>query len=396
MSGSPRPPAGSTPGPWLLAASLVLVALNLRPALSSVSPVLAAVQAELGLSATAAGLLTTLPVLCLGVFAPLAPRLSERFDAERTVLGVLLVLAAGTALRGWLGAWGLFAGALIAGASIGVIGVLLPGIVKRDFPKQVGLMMGIYTMALCLGAAVAAGATVPLQRAFGGDWRPALAIWGALAVVAALAWWPHLRLAHRQTLPSAGPSLWRNGLAWAVTLFMGLQSSLAYCVMGWLPPILVDRGLDPLHAGFVLSTSVAIQLTTAFSGPWIAMRLGRDQRPTLWLMTALTLAGLLGCLFAPLAGVWAWAVVLGLGQGGSFSVALLLIVLRARDVPTAARLSGMSQGVGYSVAALGPLGVGLLHDLTGGWAVVGAFFVLIAAAAAAAAAVAGRPRVIGE
>ena len=395
MSGSPRPPAGSTPGPWLLAASLVLVALNLRPALSSVSPVLAAVQAELGLSATAAGLLTTLPVLCLGVFAPLAPRLSERFDAERTVLGVLLVLAAGTALRGWLGAWGLFAGALIAGASIGVIGVLLPGIVKRDFPKQVGLMMGIYTMALCLGAAVAAGATVPLQRAFGGDWRPALAIWGALAVVAALAWWPHLRLAHRQTLPSAGPSLWRNGLAWAVTLFMGLQSSLAYCVMGWLPPILVDRGLDPLHAGFVLSTSVAIQLTTAFSGPWIAMRLGRDQRPTLWLMTALTLAGLLGCLFAPLAGVWAWAVVLGLGQGGSFSVALLLIVLRARDVPTAARLSGMSQGVGYSVAALGPLGVGLLHDLTGGWAVVGAFFVLIAAAAAAAAAVAGRPRVIG-
>lgn len=397
-SAASSPPLAAAPAlrhPWLLAASLVLVALNLRPALSSVSPVLAVIQAELGLSATAAGLLTTLPVLCLGLFAPLAPRLSERFDAERTVLGVLLVLAAGTALRGCLGAWGLFAGALIAGASIGVIGVLLPGIVKRDFPKHVSLMMGVYTMALCLGAAMAAGATVPLQRAFGNDWRPALAVWGALAVVAALAWAPHLHLAHRQVRPPAGPGLWRNGLAWAVTLYMGLQSSLAYCVFGWLPPILVDRGLDPLQAGLVLSTSVAVQLTTAFSGPWIAMRLGRDQRPTLWLMLGFSLAGLLGCLFAPLAGVWAWAVVLGLGQGGMFSVALLLIVLRAKDAPMAARLSGMSQGVGYTVAALGPFGVGLLHDFTGGWTAVGWFFAAITLAAAAAGAVAGRARVIG-
>lgn len=396
-SAASSPPLAAAPAlrrPWLLAASLVLVALNLRPALSSVSPVLAVIQAELGLSATAAGLLTTLPVLCLGLFAPLAPRLSERFDAERTVLGVLLVLAAGTALRGWLGAWGLFAGALIAGASIGVIGVLLPGIVKRDFPKHVSLMMGVYTMALCLGAAMAAGATVPLQRMFGNDWRPALAVWGALAVVAALAWAPHLHLAHRQVRPPVGPGLWRNGLAWAVTLYMGLQSSLAYCVFGWLPPILVDRGLDPLQAGLVLSTSVAVQLTTAFSGPWIAMRMGRDQRPTLWLMLGFSLAGLLGCLFAPLAGVWAWAVVLGLGQGGMFSVALLLIVLRAKDAPMAARLSGMSQGVGYTVAALGPFGVGLLHDVTGGWAAVGWFFVAITLAAAAAGAVAGRSRVI--
>lgn len=397
-SAASSPPLAAAPAlrrPWLLAASLVLVALNLRPALSSVSPVLAVIQAELGLSATAAGLLTTLPVLCLGLFAPLAPRLSERFDAERTVLGVLLVLAAGTALRGWLGAWGLFAGALIAGASIGVIGVLLPGIVKRDFPKHVSLMMGVYTMALCLGAAMAAGATVPLQRMFGNDWRPALAVWGALAVVAALAWAPHLHLAHRQVRPPVGPGLWRNGLAWAVTLYMGLQSSLAYCVFGWLPPILVDRGLDPLQAGLVLSTSVAVQLTTAFSGPWIAMRMGRDQRPTLWLMLGFSLAGLLGCLFAPLAGVWAWAVVLGLGQGGMFSVALLLIVLRAKDAPMAARLSGMSQGVGYTVAALGPFGVGLLHDVTGGWAAVGWFFAAITLAAAAAGAVAGRARVIG-
>ena len=378
---------------WL-ALSIVLVALNLRPALSSVSPVLAAVQAELGLSATAAGLLTTLPVLCLGLFAPLAPWLSERFDSERTVLGVLIVLGAGTALRGLFGPWGLFAGALLAGASIGVIGVLLPGILKREYPQQVGLMMGIYTMALCLGAAMAAGATVPAQRLFGGDWRPALAVWSVLAALAALAWWPHLRLAHHHTRQPPGPSLWRNRLAWAVTLYMGLQSSLAYCVFGWLPPILADRGVEPLQAGLMLSSSVAVQLITAFTGPWIAMRLGRDQRPTLWLMLTLALAGLLGCLFAPLSTVWLWVVLLGLGQGGQFSVALLLIVLRSRDGPMAARLSGMSQGVGYTVAALGPFAVGVLHDLTGGWAAVGVLFTLLTLAAAVAGGVAARQGVI--
>lgn len=394
MTARHRGPGGAHP--WLLAISLVLVAFNLRPALSSVSPVLADVQAQLGLSATAAGLLSTLPVLCLGVFAPLAPRLAERYDPERTVLGVLLVLAVGTALRGAFGAWGLFAGALMAGAAIGVIGVLLPGIVKRDFPQQVGLMMGIYTMALCLGAATAAGATVPLQRAFGGDWRPALAAWGMLPVLAALAWWPHLGPVQHQPPPPAGPGLWRSGLAWAVTLFMGLQSALAYCVLAWLAPILVDRGMDALQAGFVMSTSVALQLVTAFCGPWIAMRLGRDQCPTIWLMMALSLAGMLGLLFAPLPSVWLWAVVLGLGQGGAFSVAMLLIVLRTGDVATAARLSGMSQGVGYVLAACGPLGVGLLHDLTGDWVAVGVFFVLIAAVATAAGSVAGRSRVIGD
>jgi CP family cyanate transporter-like MFS transporter len=378
--------------PWLLIAGLVLVALNLRPALSSLSPVLAQVQQALGLSATAAGLLTTLPVLCLGLFAPFAPWLMQRFDAERAVFGVLFLLAAGTALRGLLGSAGLFAGALLAGASIGVIGVLLPGIVKREFARHPGPMMGLYTMALCLGAALGAGATVPLARAFGGDWRPALAAWGLLALLGAAAWWPQLR---RHTAAPAAPatgSLWRSPLAWAVTLYMGLQSSLAYCVFGWLPPMLVARGATPLEAGFVLSVSVLVQLITAFTGPWLATHVGRDQRPVLLLMLGTALAGLLGCLHAPLAGVWLWAVLLGLGQGGQFSVALLLIVLRAPSPQRAAQLSGMSQGVGYSVAALGPLGVGLLHDLTGGWDAVGVLFGGLTAAAAAAGWFAGQNR----
>jgi len=239
-------------------------------------------------------------------------------------------------------------------------------------------------MALCLGAALAAGATVPLKNAFGGDWRPALAIWGAFALLGALAWLPQLRVHDPGQRPTqAGAGLWRDGLAWAVTLYMGLQSSLAYCVFAWLPPILIDRGASPLEAGFLLSVSIMMQLVSAFGGPWLAMRIGSDQRPTLCLMLLLGLAGLLGCLYAPLASIWLWVVLLGLGQGGQFSVALLLIVLRSRDTPTAARLSGMAQGVGYTLAALGPLAVGLLHDLTGGWGAASVLFTVVTLAALA-------------
>ena len=156
--------------PWLLLLGLILVALNLRPALSSMAPLLADVSSSLGLSAARAGLLTTLPVLCLGLFAPTAPILARRFGAERVVLGILLTLAAGILLRSAFGEVGLFAGSLVAGASIGIIGVLLPGIVKRDFARQAGAMTGVYTMALCLGAALAAGATVPLSHYFGDRW----------------------------------------------------------------------------------------------------------------------------------------------------------------------------------------------------------------------------------
>lgn len=378
----------------LLIAGLVLVSLNLRPALSSVSPVLAWIQASLGLSATAAGLLTTLPVLCLGLFAPLAPRLAARLGSERTVFVVLLVLAAGTALRAVLGVTGLFLGALLAGASIGVIGVLLPSLIKRDFPRHIGTMMGVYTMALCLGAAMAAGATVPLMDALDGSWRGALAAWAVLAVAAAALWWPQVRpQAGAAPMPPGAP-LWRDRLAWAVTLYMGLQSALAYCVFGWLPPILIDRGVAPLQAGLVVSVSVLVQLVTAFTGPWIAMRLGRDQRPTLLLMLGLALVGWLGCVAGPLQGLWLWAVLQGLGQGGQFSVALLLIVLRSPDAPTAARLSGMSQGVGYTLASLGPLALGLSHDLLGDWSAAGPLFTAVTLGAAAAGWFAAQNRLI--
>ncbi|NMX91719.1 MULTISPECIES: CynX/NimT family MFS transporter [unclassified Pseudomonas] len=379
---------------WLLLLGLVLVALNLRPALSSMAPLLNDVSDSLGLSAARAGLLTTLPVLCLGLFAPLAPVLARRFGAERVVLGILLTLAAGIILRSSLGAVGLFAGSLLAGASIGIIGVLLPGIVKRDFARHAGVMTGVYTMALCLGAALAAGATVPLSQHFGDSWKIGLGFWMVPALLAALCWLPQVgqkQGGHQVAYRVRG--LLRDPLAWQVTLYMGLQSSLAYIVFGWLPSILIDRGLSATQAGLVLSGSVIVQLASSLAAPWLATR-GKDQRLAIVVVMLLTLGGLFGCLYAPLDGLWGWAIVLGLGQGGTFSLALTLIVLRSRDAHVAANLSSMAQGIGYTLASLGPLAVGLVHDWTGGWAATGWIFALLGAGAIIAGLGAGRARYV--
>ena len=366
---------------WLLLLGLVLVALNLRPALSSMSPLLGEVSRSLGLSAAKAGLLTTLPVLCLGLFAPLAPMLARRFGSERVVLGILLTLAAGIVLRSAFGEVGLFAGSVVAGASIGIIGVLLPGIVKRDFAKQAGAMTGVYTMALCLGAALAAGSSVPLSQHFGNSWAVGLGFWIVPALVAAAVWLPQARKGHGlHHVAYRVRGLLRDPLAWQVTLYMGLQSSLAYIVFGWLPSILIGRGLTPTQAGVVLSGSIMVQLISALTAPWLATR-GKDQRVGILVVMALTLGGLFGCLYAPIDGLWGWAIVLGLGQGGTFSLALTLIVLRSRDAHVAANLSGMAQGFGYTLASLGPFAVGIVHDLTGGWNAVGWIFGIIGLAA---------------
>ncbi|WLG71191.1 CynX/NimT family MFS transporter [Pseudomonas brassicacearum] len=381
--------------PWLLLLGLILVALNLRPALSSMAPLLSEVSRSLGLSAAQAGLLTTLPVLCLGLFAPLAPVLARRFGAERVVLGILLTLAGGIVLRSAFGQVGLFVGSILAGASIGVIGVLLPGIVKRDFAKQAGTMTGVYTMALCLGAAMAAGATVPLSEQLGHSWALGLGFWVVPALLAAVFWLPQVgekHGAHQVAYRVRG--LLRDPLAWQVTLYMGLQSSLAYIVFGWLPSILIGRGLTPTQAGLVLSGSVIVQLISSLSAPWLATR-GKDQRLAIVIVMLMVLGGLFGCLYAPLDGLWGWAILLGLGQGGSFSLALTLIVLRSRDAHVAANLSSMAQGFGYTLASLGPFAVGVVHDLTGGWNALGWIFGLVGLGAIIVGIGAGRTLYVG-
>jgi CP family cyanate transporter-like MFS transporter len=371
--------------------ALMLVAFNLRPALSSIGPMLRTIGNSFTLSSTALGILTTLPVLFLGLAAPLAPKLASRLGIERTVLVVLAVLALALLLRPYSGLAGLFAGTAIAGGCIGIMGVLLPGIVKRDFPNHASLMTGIYTAALCSGAAIAAGTTEPLRELFHQQWRPALAFWLAPAVIALVAWWVQLSDKKLGVKPRKlrGKSIYRDRLAWQIALYMGLQSSLAYTVFGWLPTILQDRGIGAVEAGLALSASILMQVVSAIAAPLIASQM-RDQRAMISLMMLLVIVGLAGCIYGPMNQMWLWVVLLGLGQGGGFSLALTLLVVRARDADGAGRLSGMAQSLGYIMAAFGPLLVGVLRDVSGGWQAAGGFLIAIGLGATLAGLKAGR------
>jgi CP family cyanate transporter-like MFS transporter len=251
-------------------------------------------------------------------------------------------------------------------------------------------------MALCGGAAVAAGLTVPVEEAIGGGFPPALAVWAVPAVVVAAIWLPQA-FGPGTRIRRGGvrvEGLWRDAIAWQLTLFMGLQSALAYCVFGWLAPILRERGLDAVTAGAVVSASVMMQVAACLVVPPIAVKC-RDQRAVNVVLAACATFALIGFLFAPLSTVWVWAVIQGIGQGGLIAVAMTMIVLRSPDSNVAAHLSGMAQFIGYLLAATGPLLVGVIHGLTGGFAASAVLLVVIGFAAALAGLGAGRALHVG-
>jgi len=376
--------------------AIVLAALNLRPAVVAISPLLGEIRADEGLSAGAAGLLTTLPVLCFGLLAPVAPVLARRWGLERVLLASLLVLCVGFAVRLVPTTGALFAGTIVAGCAIGLGNVLLPALVKRDFADRVGLMTGLYSMSLSGGAALAAGLTLPVASAVGLDWRGALATWGVLAVAGALVWGPR---ALRASLPGAtgfralpSPdgrgSVWRSPLAWAVTAVMGTQSLSFYATSAWLPEIFVSHGLSPEAGGWMLALCNLVGIAGSFVTPVVAGRM-RRQRGVGVVLVVLVGGGLLGLALAPAASVL-WVVLLGLGQGGGISLALVLMALRARDAAHTSELSGMAQSAGYVLAACGPLGVGLAHDASGAWTLPLLLLVVVAAAQGVAVWFAGR------
>lgn len=375
---------------WLLA-GIVLVAVNLRPAITSVGPLLGEIRVDLDLSGAAAGLLTTLPVLCLGVFAPLAAVLGRRFDLKVVLVACLPVLTAGILLRSGPSMWTLFGGTVIIGAAIGVANVVVPGLIKQIFPLRIALVTAVYTTVLNVSSAAAAGAMVPVGTALDAGWRLPLGLLAVPAVIAALYWVPLLRGASaHQPEASRIRGLWGNPLVWQVTTFMGCQSMLAYVVFGWLPTIVEGHGMSAATAGLVLSVSNLVQAAGALSVPVLARR-ARDQRPLVLLVVGFTVVGLAGIVLIP-AGVWVWAVVLGLGQGAGFGLALTLIGLRSYDDRVAIRLSGLAQTAGYLIAAVGPLMVGVLHDATGGWLVALAALLGVAAVETVTGLGAGRDR----
>jgi CP family cyanate transporter-like MFS transporter len=381
---APMPAAPTLARQVFLGVSLILIAFNLRPVFGSVSVLLPEVMRDTGMGPTGASLLTTLPLLCLGIFAMPAPALARRFGPERTLFGALLLICIGTLLRGTGSLPLLFAATALAGAGIAVGNVLLPGLVKRDFPTHAAMMTGLYTLAVCAGASSSTAFTVPLERhVFHGSWALTLAAWALPAALVLLLWAPQALAA--KPLPAhaqaRGGSLWHDPLAWQVMGFMGLQSALAYIVLGWLAPLLRERGLDGAEAGYVVALSILVQLGACLVTPSIAARC-RDQRALAVGMAAITLMAMLALIFAPLSGRWLWAVLLGCGQGGSFALALSLIVMRSPDSATTAQLSAMAQGGGYVLASGGPLLAGLLRGWTGSFQSSALLLVMLALAMA--------------
>ncbi|MFC6884951.1 MULTISPECIES: CynX/NimT family MFS transporter [Actinomadura] len=352
---------------WTLT-GLVLLTVNLRAAITGISPMLSDIQDTFGLSGVGVSVLTTLPVLCLGAFASLAPVVARRLGAETAIAGALVMITIGILLRVVPAQAALYAGTVVAGAGIAMGNVLMPAVIKRVFPSRVGSLTGLAMMLMAASGAIAAGVAVPLDDA--GGWRLALAVWAVPSLVAALAWGPLAVRGRRaappaEAAPKAEGSLLRSPVAWYVAAFMGLASLMFYVLMSWLPEVMRDHGYAPATAGMMVSAMMIIGIPLGFAVPVFAARL-RDQRAVVVGVAATMAAGIGGLLLAPSLG-WVWVALLGVGTGSAFPLAYTLLSLRSPSPAVAARLSGMAQTGGYLLAGLGPLAVGVLHSATGGW-----------------------------
>jgi MFS transporter, CP family, cyanate transporter len=355
----------------LIAVALVALAFNLRPAATSVGPVLQDIRSGLGLGPITAGVLTTLPVLCFAAFGALAPAAARAVGAHRLMLTSLGLLTAGLGARAIATSEAVFfASSVAALAAMATANVLLPSLVKQHFAHSIGLMTGIYTTALAIGLTCASALTVPVASAVD-SWRGGLGVWALTALVAALPW---LGLLRHDVKPEIGrhaaistSQVLRSPLAWAMAAFFGLQSLQAYAIFGWLPQIFRDAGFSASSAGLLLGLTAAIGIPISFVLPRLAVRL-HSQTPLVLVLCASYIAGYVGLILWPVQGAVLEALAVGIGLG-LFPVILTLISLRARTSDGTAALSGFTQSVGYLIAAVGPFLVGTLYGSTGAWTV---------------------------
>lgn len=356
----------------LLIAGILLVAVNLRPALASVGPLVGDIRLSTGLTNSMVGLLTTLPLVAFGIISMLTPLFTRRFGMGGTLLGAMALLTFGAAIRAidWLPA--LFTGTVLIGIAIAFGNVLLPSLAKRKFADHSGWITSLYSGAMGLGASLAAGLSVPLADHLELGWRGALGFWAIPASMAFVLWIPQLRRLRRsdsnRSFQQAIRDLGASPLAWKVALYMGLQSFTYYVILAWLPAIVMDRGFDASFSGWMLSLSQATGVVGSLIIPIVAGR-GTDQRGVVLALAAVELAGLAGLFFAYGSWLVFWISILGFVLGGSFGLALLFLVVRSKDADTVTELSGMAQSIGYLVAATGPTLIGSLFDLTGAWTI---------------------------
>lgn len=393
----------------MLLLGILLVAANLRPSITAVGPVLDDIRSSLQLSSAGASVLISIPLVAFAVFSPVAPWISRRLGLEGALGAALGVLAVAIVTRSLPWTPALWIGTALLGAAIAVMNVVLPSLVKRDYPDRVGQITGVYAAVLSGVAAIAAGVAVPIAGLAHEGWRWSLGIWAGLALVGLAVLAPRLRPAPEPATaaPAAPPdgaphplpsrayrSPWASVLGWQVTLFMGVQSTIYFTLITWLPSIEQSTGVSAATAGFhqlLLNTAGIVgSLLTAAA----IHRRANDQRALATVIAVLLGFGLAGELAIPALSA-VWVCVIGLGTGGSISLALSLFALRAGHHRQAAELSGMAQSIGYLMAAGGPIAIGLLHDATGSWNAALVVLLLLVVAQLGVSVLAARNRQIG-
>ncbi|MGH7642712.1 MAG: MFS transporter [Candidatus Dormibacteria bacterium] len=382
----------------LAVVAILLLAFNLRLAVSSTPPILA----DLGLGAAGQSLLVTVPVLCFGLAALAGPWLRRRLGEEQLLLGAISALTLGLAMRAIWTSGGLFPGTVVAALAVAIMNVVVPAVVRGRFAAHAAAMTSAYTVSLSVGAGLAAGLTVPILHG-SKSLHLALGIWAVPAVVALLVWltqvdtWrPSVSQRQSAVAPASAPGsrLWTSPVALGVTAFFGLQSLVYYAMLSWLPATYRSRGDSPAAAGFLLAVLATVGILGNLAGPALASRT-RDQRLAVLVGISITAVGVLGVLLGPLSTALISVCVLGIGTGATFALALLLVVVRSADPTTAVRLSAMAQGVGYLIAACGPLALGLVRAASGGWNIPLALILVVLAVEVGPAWIAARARVVG-
>ncbi|NIF59004.1 CynX/NimT family MFS transporter [Enterobacter sp. Ap-916] len=380
----------------LLLLGILMIATTLRVTFTGAAPLLDMVRDALALSTAQIGILTTLPLLAFAVVSPLAAGIARRFGTERSLFGALLIICAGIALRSAGHTALLYIGTAIIGCGIAMGNVLLPSLLKRDFPGQVAKLTGAYSLTMGVAAALGSVMVVPIAL-HGFGWSGAMLSLMIFPLLALIVWLPQLgsstvmNLSGNPALHSRG--IWSSPLAWQVTLYLGINSLVYYVIIGWLPSILISHGYNEAEAG---SIHGILQLATAIPGLFVGLILSRlkDQRGIAALMALLWCLATLGLWLLPAFSIF-WVSLGGFGSGAAMILGLSFIGMRTGSAHQAAALSGMAQCVGYLLAAFGPPVMGKIHDITGSWAIPLLGCALLSVVMGVFGAYAGRQKEIG-
>ncbi len=406
----------------LMAFGIILIGANLRAPINAVGPVITEITEALGLTPVLVGLITTIPLIAFALLSTFAPGVARRFGLERVLLYSILVLGVGLFIRSSGSVFFLFLGAALIGAGIAIGNVLMPALIKKEFPGKTGLVTGMYLVSMNLTSALAAGYSTSIGRSTRLGWKASIGIWGLVAIATFLVWLPQVRkkkvggsdsgipleTGENMTLPSSvadsaetktempektasgvppitqkelptnpissgfgatpPPSIWKSKLAWQIALFMGLQSIMFYIIAAWFPTVFQSWGMSADRSGWMFSYFQLGQVPVMFIGPVLAARM-KNQVPLIWVMFLLLSVGMAGILSARTEFVLISMILSGVALGLAFTLAMMFFVLRTKNTSEAADLSGMSQSAGYLVAACGPPLFGALFSITDSWTI---------------------------